>query len=180
LTGEETGDDDRATPWMEAVREWSLGKLPEEDRAFIRAFRPTVEVDLPGGRSLTCAHGTPKSFDDVIVPETPDSEVLELLGPIGDRIVSGGHTHTQQLRQFGEGFYFNPGSVSLPFRRDLSEEPPRVGRWAEYAVLTVTEEGGVRVEFRRVLYDIEGLVEVILGSGMPEAERLADRYSAGY
>ncbi len=180
LSGEETGTEGTATPWMLAVREWSLGKLSVEDRTFIRTFRPTVEVSLPGGRSLTCAHGSPKSFDDEIVPETPDSEVLELLGPIGDRIVCGGHTHAQQLRQFGAGFYFNPGSASLPFRRDLSEEPPRVGRWAEYAVLTVTDDGGVRVEFRRVAYDVEGLVEMILGSGMPEAERLAGRYRAGY
>jgi predicted phosphodiesterase len=175
LTGEDANDVDRATPWMEAVREWSLGKLSDEDRAFIRGFRPTVEVDLPGGRVLECAHGTPRSFDEVIVPETTDDEVVGMLGVIGERIVCGGHTHTQQLRQFGSGFYFNPGSVSLPFRRDLQEEPPRVGRWAEYAVLTA-DESGVRVEFRRVGYDVERLVGVILGSGMPEAERLAGRY----
>ncbi|HKG26323.1 MAG TPA: metallophosphoesterase family protein [Thermomicrobiales bacterium] len=176
LTGEETGDEGTATPWMLAVREWSLGQLSEEDRRYIVGFRPTVEFALPGGRGLLCAHGTPRSFDDIIVPETPDAEVVEMIGPVGNAIVCGGHTHTQQLRHLGESFFFNPGSVSLPFRRALAESPPRVGRWAEYAVLTAEEDGGVRIEFRRVAYDVERSVAAILGSGMPEAERLAGRY----
>jgi predicted phosphodiesterase len=178
LTGEETGDQGSATPWMLAVREWSIGHLSEEDRALIGGFRPTVEFALPGGRRLLCAHGTPRSFDDIIVPETPDAEVVEMIGPVDGAIVCGGHTHTQQLRQLGESFYFNPGSVGLPFRRDLAESPPRVARWAEYAVLTAAEDGGVRIEFRRVAYDVERSVTAILGSGMPEAERLAGRYRA--
>src|SRR5262245_60013053 len=59
LTGEETGDEEPATPWMLAVREWSLGQLSEADRQFIGGFRPTVEFALPGGTRLICAHGTP-------------------------------------------------------------------------------------------------------------------------
>jgi predicted phosphodiesterase len=161
---------------MLAVREWSLEQLGEEDRRFIAAFRPTVEIALPGGRALVCAHGSPRSFDDEIWPETPDAEVAALLGPVGEAIVCGGHTHVQQLRQLGEGFFFNPGSISLPFRRDSAEASPRVFRWAEYAVVTAEDGGVVRLEFRRVPYDVERLIATILESGMPEPERLAGRY----
>lgn len=176
LSGVETGAEGPPSAYQLAVRDWSLAQLSVDDRAFIAAFRPTVEFDLPGGTPLLCAHGSPKSFDDIILPEMGDAGVLDLLGPTGGAIVCGGHTHTQQFRPLGDRFWFNPGSVGLPFRRDLSDDPSRVGRWAECAVLTVEEDGRTRLEFRRIPYDVERLIESIRASGIPEPERLAERY----
>lgn len=68
LSGEETGAEAPATSWMLAVREWSLGQRSPGDRAFIAAFQATVEVPLPVGKPLLCAHGSPHSFDDAILP----------------------------------------------------------------------------------------------------------------
>src|SRR4051794_15200336 len=51
LTGKSTGGEP-TTPLMNTVREWSLSQLSEDDRAFIGAFVPTVEIPLEGGRRL--------------------------------------------------------------------------------------------------------------------------------
>jgi predicted phosphodiesterase len=176
LTGEETGAEAPATPWMLAVREWSLAQLSDDDRRFIAGFAPTVEVPLPAGKKLLCAHGSPRSFDDVILPETPDDQVWRLLGDHVPAIMCGGHTHLQQIRQLGATFFFNPGSVGLPFRLDQPDDRPRVNPWAEYAVLTVEDDGWTGLEFRRVPHDVAGLIESIRASGMPEPERLVERY----
>jgi predicted phosphodiesterase len=176
LTGVETGAEGPPSAWLLAVREWSLSRLSEADRRFIAGFLPTVEIPLPAGRTLLCAHGTPRSFDDVIFPETPAEQVWGWLGEHLPAIICGGHTHVQQIRQLGTSFFFNPGSVGLPFRRDSPPERPTVNRWAEYAVLTVEEDGRTALEFRQVPYDVERLMALIMASDMPEPETLARRY----
>jgi putative phosphoesterase len=176
LTGEDTGHEGPATTWMRSVRDWSLSKLSESDRQFIRAFRPVVELPLPNATTLRCAHGTPASFHDIILPETPDDEVRTLLRPLDAAILCGGHTHIQQIRRLGESIFFNPGSVALPFRRDTADSPPKVYGWAEYAMLTASADSRLRIEFRQVPYDINRLVTTIRTSGMPESESLAGRY----
>src|SRR5262245_31397407 len=91
LSGIETGAEGPPSAYQLAVRDWSLARLSADDRAFVAAFRPTVEFDLPGGTALLCAHGSPRSFDDIIMPEMENADVLDLLGPIGGAIVCGGH-----------------------------------------------------------------------------------------
>ena len=176
LKGSESEDVEPMTDWQEAVRAWQLSKLSAEDKAFIAAFPRSVEVPLPNGKRLLCGHGSPRSFNHTILPAVPDDEVRAMLGPIDNAIVCGGHTHLQQMRQLGESFFFNPGSVSLPDRRDLPGRGRKVNRWAEYAILTVESSGLETLEFRRVPYDIEAMLATIAASGMPEAKRLVDFY----
>lgn len=176
LNGKESTNEEPPNDWTFAVREWTLGKLSAEDLAFIAAYPPTVELPLPNGKRLLAGHGSPQHFNHVIVPEVPDTEVRELLGPIDNAIVCGGHTHLQQIRQLGDSFFFNPGSVSLPDRRDTADRQRRVNRWAEYAILTVEANGREALEFRRIPYDIDALIALIDASGMPDAQRLSGFY----
>jgi Calcineurin-like phosphoesterase superfamily domain len=179
LSGEETGSeqiDPERLRQMEAMRLWSLSRLTADDRAFITAFHPTVELPLGDGRSLLGFHGSPVSFDDIIVPATPDEQVRRLLGPYLPRILAGAHTHIQQLRQLGPSFYFGCGSVGRAYRHDQAATPwLRYDPWAEYALLTV-EGGATGLELRRVPYDIAALVEVYEASGCPYAEQAIAQY----
>src|SRR5262245_43877890 len=118
LRGEASANEEPPNEWINAVRDWQLQRLSPEDLAFIAAFPPTVEIPLPRGKRLLCGHGSPQHFNHVIVPDVADDEVKKMLGPIDEAIVCGGHTHLQQIRQIGTSFFFNPGSVSLPVRRD--------------------------------------------------------------
>lgn len=181
LSGQETGDEDispQRRVKLDAVREWSLAQLSPEDRDFIAGFQPVVELPLDEGRSLLCFHGSPASFDDFILPSTPEEEFQRLLSPHLPRLLCGGHTHLQQLRRLGvsESFFFNPGSVGLAYSHQQTEEGFRADAWAEYAVLT-SEGARAGLEFRRVPFDAAQLVEVYLHSGRPFAEDAAAQYS---
>jgi predicted phosphodiesterase len=176
LNGDAPESPEPATPWQLAVRDWQLTKLSAADRAFIAGFATTIEVELPNGKRLIAGHGSPRDFNHVILPEVPDEVVRGYLGPVEHAIVCGGHTHLQQIRQLEENFFFNPGSVSLPARPDSPEGARRASPWAEYAVLTVEASGRETLEFRRVPFDVERLLGLIRGSGMPQAERLAGFY----
>ena len=119
LAGVETGRDpipEVRLRKLQRMREWSLSKLSSADRAFIAAFRLIVEIPLDDGRNLLCFHGSPGSFDDIILPTTPETEFQAHLAPYLPNIMCGGHTHLQHLRRIGasDSFYFNPGSVGRP------------------------------------------------------------------
>lgn len=168
-------DDEPITEMQAAVREWSIARLGSAGAALIEQFQATVEIALPGDRRLLCFHGSPMSYNDVILPETSEEEVRRLLGPSLPAIQCGGHTHLQQLRRIGGAVFFNPGSVGLAYDRHQTTDPPRADPFAEYAILTA-DESTIAVEFRRLPYDIASLLSVIGASGMPFAEALSARY----
>lgn len=181
LTGSDSGAEqisEARRQKMDAVRAWQLGQLSDQDKAFIQTFRPAIELPLEDGRVLLCYHGSPRSYDDVILPATPDDEVRRLLDPHQDVIFTGGHTHMQFIRHLGRTFHFNPGSVGLAYRHDQPDDPFHLDPWAEYAILSVT---GTHMElaFRRVPYDIEALIAVYRSSGRPFAEDVVTEYLGG-
>lgn len=175
LTGITTSDAEQVSDEMEEVRQWSLSKLSEGDKEFIRGFRPTVEIEIEAGRKLLCFHGSPASFDELIFPETPEEDVQRMLAGWEGYITCGGHTHLQQIRRTGEYFLFNPGSVGLAFNRNQTPEDFRVDPWAEYAILT-SEGERVGLEFRRVPFDVAEVVRSLRESGRPHIERVLAQY----
>jgi predicted phosphodiesterase len=178
LTGEETGAE-QADPErkhkLDAVRNWSLQQLSDADRAFIAAFQPTVKIPLGDGRNLLCFHGSPTSFDDIIVPSTSEDEVERLLGGFDPHILAGGHTHVQQIRHLGRSFYFGCGSAGFAYRHNQPQGHFRADPWAEYAILTV-EGGRTALEFRRVPFDVDALIVVYHASGRPYGDEAAAQY----
>jgi predicted phosphodiesterase len=179
LTGQETGSEAISAEQqvkMDAVRVWSLAQLSEADQAFIAGFQPVVRVGTEAGQRLLCFHGSPASFDDVLLPTTPEDEFRRLLGGQAAEFFTGGHTHLQQLRRLGQGFFFNPGSVGRAFDHEQDEAHFRADPWAEYAVLTL-EPGRPGLEFRRAPFEASALIHAYRTSGRPYAEEAAAQYA---
>jgi predicted phosphodiesterase len=160
------------------VRAWSLAQLAPADVAFIEGFAPTVERVLEAGVRLCAFHGTPRSFNEILLPATPDDEVRQMLGDDPATIWCGGHTHMQQIRRIGDYFFFNPGSVGLAWNHDQPEESFRINPWAEYAILEVTG-GRVRLDLRRVPYAVDTLLAVYESSGRPQAGPIIEQWRRG-
>jgi predicted phosphodiesterase len=120
--------DDSPEPITEAQlekRRWTLEQLDPAHLEQIRSFAPTLEVD-----NLLAFHGSPRSYDDVLLPESEDDDAWRV---DGFEILAGGHTHMQWTRIIGGALYVNPGAV--------------MSQPAEFAVLT-----GRSVEFHRCAY----------------------------
>ena len=112
-------------------REWTLSELEPRHLDQMRSFVPTLDVELDEGLTLRAFHGSPHSYDDVLLPETPDAQAERMLGGSGVDLLAGGHTHRQWARIVDGALYVNPGAV-------MSE-------LAEFAIVS-----GGSVEFRRV------------------------------
>jgi predicted phosphodiesterase len=181
LTGVATGRE-RVTDEQRAVRAWSLAQLTEADREFIAGFAPTIQIELDETQRLLCFHGSPTSFDDIILPDTPEAEFQKYLGAYQSFILAGGHTHLQQIRRIGDSFFFNPGSAGTAYSHQQTEENFHLDPWAEYAVLSSENQsssaagGRVALEFRRVPFDVDELVRIYRASGRPFAEKRIAEY----
>jgi len=106
-------------------RAWTLAQLDAGHLEQIRSFQRTVELG-----SLLAFHGSPRSYDDVLLPEREDDAAWRV---DGFDVLAGGHTHRQWTRVIGGALYVNPGAVM--------SEP------AEFAVLADRS-----VEFFRCAY----------------------------
>src|SRR5215211_5522055 len=94
ISGEETADEGippERLKKMGEIRLWSLSQLTEDDVDFIANFQPTVTIQLDDGLDLLCFHGSPTSFDDVILPAAPEEEFQKFLGLYAGHVLTGGH-----------------------------------------------------------------------------------------
>lgn len=176
LSGQQTSPEEQTSEQQLAVRDWSLAQLTQDDLAFIGHFSPTVEIRPGAGQKVLCFHGSPRSFNDIILPTTPDETVRQFLAGFDATLFTGGHTHTQQLRRSEQGWYFNPGSVSLAYNWGRSRPSIQADPWADYAIVSTADEA-FGITFRHVPFAVDELAGIIRASGRPYAEEAVRVYS---
>jgi putative phosphoesterase len=162
----------RPDPIFADLTRWTLEQLPDADRAFIDSFPQTVEMELAPGFTLLACHGSPRSWDEVLSALTPEPELTEALTRCNQPVITGGHTHIQLLRRFGQRHLVNPGSVGLPgIGPGTDDLPVNTGvTWAEYAILDATGPHAFSVTFRRIPIDLTALFAAAESSRMPHIE----------
>jgi putative phosphoesterase len=94
---------EEVTEAQRAKREWTLQQLDTAHAEQIRSFPRTLELG-----SLLAFHGSPRSYDDVLLPESEDDAAWRVGG---FDVLAGGHTHLQWARIVGGALYVNPGAV---------------------------------------------------------------------
>jgi predicted phosphodiesterase len=156
------------------IRAWSLSRLAPRHLEQIDAWPAVLDLELEGGLALRAFHGSPSSFEHVVLPETPDGDVERLLGGSGVDVLAGGHTHLQWTRWVDGALYVNPGSVGVPYDRHQPADDLSFTALAEYAVLT-----GGGVEFRRIPFDLESFVNAGIVAKQPHAEEVRGRWRSG-
>jgi predicted phosphodiesterase len=170
--------DDASEPITERlleVREWTLSQLSASQLDQIRSFAPVVRRAFDGA-SMVFFHGSPRSYDDVLLPELVGEALEPFLGQEAE-LLAGGHTHLQWTRRIDDAIYVNPGSVGISYDRHAAE-PPALRPLAEWALVTV-KNGAVGVEFREVPYPVEDVQEAARQSGRPYADEWAAQWTSG-
>jgi len=124
---------------------------------------------------LLLFHGSPRSYDDVLLPELGGEALEPFLGH-DVALLAGGHTHLQWTRRIGDALYVNPGSVGISYDR-FDAEPPDLRPLAEWGLVTVAD-GTVAAELRQVPYAVEDVQAASKRSGRPYADEWAAQWSA--
>jgi putative phosphoesterase len=141
---------------------WTRTVTTGENKAYLRTLRPEIRFAAEGKR-FRLVHGSPRRMNEYLF-EDRDPRSLERIAGIADcDVLVFGHTHKPWVRAIGGVLFVNDGSVGKPKDGD-----PR----AAWALLTATAGEPVRVEIRRVAYDV-----AVMAAAIRAAEGLPDHFA---
>ena len=143
-------------PWAR----WARARLGERHRAFLARLPLQHRVDTPAGPVLV-VHSTPDDPARPLPHWTEEAALERLFGSADAAVVVHGHDHWPSVVPLGRLTVVGTGAVGLPFDGD-----PR----ACFALVTA-QEGGFKIEHRRVAYDVEAAAAEAQQVGMPGAAR---------
>jgi putative phosphoesterase len=110
-------------------------------------------------------HASPGDLWRAPMPDADDDDLSRAYGGLGADAVVYGHIHRPFVRSLGDATVVNSGSVGSPLDGD-----PR----ASYVLVAAAGVEVVRVE-----YDVDREVSLLLRSGYPDAERIAETRRRG-
>ena len=139
--------------------QWMQAHHTPEMRELLAGFEEHVVVDIDGLGSVRICHGSPRTDEECVTPETPEARVLEFSEGVKERVIVTAHVHIQFDRILAGIRSVNAGSVGLPYE----------GRPGAYWALL-----GPDVEMRRTEYDVEAAVERFRATDFPGVEELAE------
>jgi putative phosphoesterase len=156
------GNADRAVLERVSANEreqWMQAHHSDEMREFLEGFEENVVVEVDRLGPVRLCHGSPRSDEECVTPETPDERVRELSAGVDERVIVTAHVHIQFDREAAGIRSVNAGSVGLPYE----------GRPGAYWALL-----GPDVELRRTAYDVDATVERFRASGQPNVEQIVE------
>jgi predicted phosphodiesterase len=144
---------------------WSRAHVSPQTKRYLASLPFRVDLwplggHLSGTPRLILVHGSPTLNTLYWTEDRPESFCRQMAGIAGMRAgdtIAFGHTHRPYLREVGEMYFLNAGSVGKP----------KDGDWRACYVLV--EAGGEtpHVTFVRVEYDIERAMQAIRNSELP-------------
>jgi len=138
---------------------WMQERHPPAARVFLERFADHEVVDVDGLGAVRFTHGSPRSDEECITPETPEERVREFMNGVDERVLVSAHVHIQFDRQVAGIRSVNAGSVGLPYE----------GRPGAYWALL-----GPDVELRRTAYDLEEAAARYRATDFPNVEQMVD------
>ena len=134
---------------------WTQAKTGAEAKTYLQTLPLQIRLEDRSPK-LLLVHGSPRKVNEYIFEDRPVATFERIARLAGADVLLFGHTHLPYQKRVGATLFVNDGSVGKPKDGD-----PR----ACYALLELGRR--TRVEFRRVVYDVEGAVRAVETSGLP-------------
>ena len=155
----------KAAPVMANALREEASNLSKNQIEFLRNLPENKSLEIDGVKILM-VHGSPRRNNEDILPDTPLSEVEEMLKGVDADLILCGHTHLPCGFQTNtKQTVVNDGSVGRPF----TEKPE-----ACYVIITTNGNGGFEVEHKFIKYDNFQAAKVLAARGFEGADKLAN------
>lgn len=77
---------------VQDINLWGTQQLTEDNKTYLRTFQPTITYPLTAEKVLLAYHGSPRTYNEIILPTTPDEVLDSIFADITAHILVGGHT----------------------------------------------------------------------------------------
>jgi putative phosphoesterase len=143
--------------------EWTKRRVTPKTKEYLAALPRDISFEADGWKALLF-HAAPHKNNLYWFEDRPEKFFREMAGKSEADILIFGHTHKPYRKDLGGKVFINAGSVGKP----------KDGDARACVSLIEIEREAVRVEFRRVEYDVDKTAAAIVEQGLPEyfAERL--------
>jgi len=143
--------------------EWTKRRVTPKTKAYMASLPKEIALEALG-RKISIFHAAPHKNNLYWFEDRPEKFFREMAGQSDADILVYGHTHKPYRKDLDGRIFINAGSVGKPKDGD-----PRA-----CVALIEIEPDAIRVEFRRVEYDVEAVAAAIVEQGLPEyySERL--------
>jgi putative phosphoesterase len=146
---------------------WTKAHTSEANTAWLRSLAREIRFEADGRRYLL-VHGSPRRINEYLYEDKPDATFARIAAGADADVIVCGHTHRPYDKSVGDGRFINVGSAGKPKDGD-----PR----ACWVLLDIATG---RVEFRRVLYDVEAAAQAVEASELPSEFGPQLREARGY
>jgi len=138
---------------------WTRGVVDDDRKRYLRSLVPELRREVHGVR-LRFVHGSPRRMNEYLFEDRDPSSLERIARAANCDVLIFGHTHIPWTREIGGVAFVNAGSVGKPKDGDAR---------ACWALLTIGDNGAIRVELRRETYDIAGMAAAIRdAAGLPD------------
>jgi putative phosphoesterase len=134
---------------------WSQEQTHVDHKRYLQ--RLPIQVRLEDHHPhLLFVHGSPRKINEYLYEDRPQATFERIAKLAGCEVLFFGHTHLPYSKKVANTLFVNSGSVGKPKDGD-----PRAG----YVLIILKRKP--KVEFRRVIYDVEAAAQAIRSSGLP-------------
>lgn len=144
------------------IEKWCAEQLTAAELDFVRSFQKTIVID----DLILAYHGSPHSYNDHILPTTPDETLAHYFEGYQTHIMMGGHTHQQMIRRYKQASVINPGSVGLVFENPFDGGDSYYLPVAEHAILTLSDNER-HICLHRIPFDLDTHLSAVAATDMP-------------
>jgi predicted phosphodiesterase len=153
---------------------WTAEVLGKTGLQFLAQLSSQQLLRFSQQHVILAVHGSPRNDEENIRPNTSDTELAAMLNiPLVPSLKEAdgqynlllcAHTHVLIDRIVSKWPIINTGSVGLPF----DGNPP-----ACYVLINLQPEDAYQIEFRRVAYDLEIVIDQLKATNHPTADSSA-------
>jgi putative phosphoesterase len=134
---------------------WSRKQVTAENKDYLRSLLPNIRFEA-GGKQFLLVHGSPRKMNEYLYEDRPLANLERIARSAESDVLVFGHTHLPYTKEVAGVLLVNDGSVGKPKDGDV-----RAG------YVLIEADGDVRVEFRRVEYDVAAAAAAVRESGLP-------------
>jgi putative phosphoesterase len=143
-----------------ARAQWLLERHAPAALELLASFVEQETIEIDGLGAVRFCHGSPRSDEELVTPETPPARMRALSAGVDERVLVTAHTHLQFDRTVAGLRSVNPGSVGMAYG-----QPPGTACWALL---------GPDVALRRTSYSVERAEARYRESGDPATEQMIE------
>ena len=139
---------------------WTAHQLGQAGLEFLARLPKQQLLRFSPQHTILAVHGSPRSDEENIRLDTPERELAAMLHWDNYNLLLCAHTHLPCDRIVAGRRIINVGSVGLSFDGD---------RRACYVLITLLPWGDFQIQFRRVAYDVEAVIDQLIALDHPAA-----------